>query len=77
MHYFEFGKRDATIYSSTVTSSINTGFDEVLEINKVVAQNGTVQNISRVLIDFDYSKISQSIQSKEKEYRSSKSKIKI
>ena len=56
MHYFEFGKRDATIYSSTVTSSINTGFDEVLEINKVVAQNGTVQNISRVLIDFDYSK---------------------
>ena len=62
MHYFEFGKRDATIYSSTVTSSINTGFDEVLEINKVVAQNGTVQNISRVLIDFDYSKISQSIQ---------------
>jgi len=62
MHYFEFGKRDATIYSSTVTSSINTGFDEVLEINKVVAQNGNVQNISRVLIDFDYSKISQSIQ---------------
>ena len=62
MHYFEFGKRDATIYSSTVTSSINTGFDEVLEINKVVAQNGTVQNISRILIDFDYSKISQSIQ---------------
>jgi hypothetical protein len=35
MHYFEFGKRDATIYSGGTTSSINTGFDEILEINKV------------------------------------------
>ena len=61
MHYFEFGKRDATIYSGGTTSSINTGFDEILEINKVVSNDGTVQNISRVLIDFDYSYISQSI----------------
>ena len=32
MHYFEFGKRDATIYSGGTTSSINTGFDEILEM---------------------------------------------
>ncbi len=62
MHYFEFGKRDATIYSGGTTASINTGLDEILEINKVVSNDGTVQNISRVLIDFDYSYISQSIQ---------------
>jgi len=63
MHYFEFNKRDATIYSGATTSSRNTGLDEILEINKEVAENGTVQNISRILIDFDYSYISQSIQS--------------
>ncbi len=61
MHYFEFAKRDATIYSGGTTSSVNTGLDEILEINKVVANNGTVANVSRILIDFDYSFISQSI----------------
>ena len=61
MHYFEFAKRDATIYSGGTTSSINTGLDEILEINKVVANNGTVANISRILIDFDLTYISQSI----------------
>ena len=61
MHYFEFGKRDATIYSGGTTASINTGFDEILEINKVVADNGTVQNVSRILIDFDYTFISEQI----------------
>ena len=61
MHYFEFAKRDATIYSGGTTSSINTGLDEILEINKVVSNNGSVANISRILIDFDYSFISQSI----------------
>ena len=63
MLYFEFNKRDATIYSGATTSSRNTGLDEILEINKEVAENGSVQNISRILIDFDYSFISQSIQS--------------
>jgi len=61
MHYFEFGKRDATIYSGGTTASINTGLDEILEINKVVNENGSVQNVSRVLIDFDLSYISQSV----------------
>ena len=62
MHYFEFGKRDATIYSGGTTASINTGLDEILEINKEVNQSGTVSNVSRILIDFDYSYVSQSIQ---------------
>ena len=61
MHYFEFGKRDATIYSGGTTASINTGFDEILEINKVVNNNGTVGNVSRILIDFDLTYISQSV----------------
>jgi len=62
MHYFEFGKRDTTLYSGGTTSSRNTGLDEILEINKSVSDGGVVQNVSRVLIDFDLSYISQSIQ---------------
>ena len=34
MHYFIFGDKDSTIYSGGTTSSINTGADEILEINK-------------------------------------------
>jgi hypothetical protein len=63
MHYFEFGKRDTTIYSGGTTSSRNTGLDEILEINKVVNNNSSVGNVSRVLIDFDLTYISESIQS--------------
>ena len=62
MHYFEFGKRDTTLYSGGTTASRNTGLDEILEINKVVNNNGTVGNVSRILIDFDLSFISKSIQ---------------
>ena len=62
MHYFEFGKRDTTLYSGGTTSSRNTGLDEILEINKSVSDGGVVQNVSRVLIDFDLTYISQSIQ---------------
>ena len=62
MHYFEFGKRDTTLYSGGTTASRNTGLDEILEINKEVANDGTIQNISRILIDFDYANISQSVQ---------------
>ena len=61
MHYFIFGDKDATIYSGGTTSSINTGADEILEVNKSVAQNGSIQNISRALIQFDYTEISQSV----------------
>ena len=62
MHYFEFGKRDTTLYSGGTTASVNTGLDEILELNKNVNQSGTIANVSRILIDFDYSYISQSIQ---------------
>jgi hypothetical protein len=62
MHYFIFGDKDATIYSGGTTSSINTGADEILEINKVVQQNGSIGNISRALIQFDYTDVSSSIQ---------------
>ena len=61
MHYFEFGKRDTTLYSGGTTASRNTGIDEILEINKVVNNNGTVGNVSRILIDFDLTYISQSV----------------
>ena len=63
MHYFEFGKRDTTLYSGGTTASRNTGHDEILEINKVVNDDNTVANVSRVLIDFDLTYISSSIQS--------------
>ena len=62
MHYFIFGDKDATIYSGGTTSSINTGADEILEVNKTVGQNGDVQNVSRVLIQFDATHISSSVQ---------------
>ena len=61
MHYFEFGKRDTTLYSDGTTASRNTGIDEILEVNKVVNNNGTVGNVSRILIDFDLNYISQSV----------------
>src|SRR5210317_89367 len=61
MHYFEFGKRDTTLYSGGTTSSVNTGLDDILEIVKDVNSNGAVGNVSRILIDFDYTDISQSI----------------
>jgi len=61
MHYFIFGDKDSTIYSGGTTSSINTGADEILEINKSVAEDGGVQNVSRALIQFDYTDISASI----------------
>ena len=61
MHYFEFGKRDTTLYSGGTTASRNTGIEEILEVNKVVNNNGTVGNVARILIDFDLNYISQSV----------------
>ena len=63
MYYFEFPKIDATIYEGSVTSSINTGLDQILEINKNMNSAGTTIDVSRVLIQFDYSYISSSVQS--------------
>ena len=53
MYYFEFPKIDATIYEGNVTSSINTGLDQILEINKNMNSAGSTIDVSRVLIQFD------------------------
>ena len=63
MYYFEYPKIDATIYEGSVTSSVNTGLDQILEINKNMNSAGTTIDVSRVLIQFDYSYISSSVQS--------------
>ena len=62
MHYFEFANRDTTLYSGGVTASINTGMDEILEVKKEVSNDGSIVNTSRILIDFDYTYISSSLQ---------------
>ena len=62
MYYFEYPITDTTIYSGNVTSSINTGLDEILEVNKNVNSAGSTISVSRILMKFDYSYISKSIQ---------------
>ena len=52
MYYFEYPKIDATIYEGNVTSSINTGLDQILEINKNMNSAGTTIDVSI----FGYSK---------------------
>ena len=59
MHYFTFGEKDSTIYQ--VSGSMNSGLDEILEIRKDVSDTGDVVNVSRILVQFDLSTISQSI----------------
>ena len=63
MRYFEFPSKDLTIYQGQLTGSQNTGLDEILEVVKYTNPNGTVTNVSRVLMKFDISYISSSIQS--------------
>ena len=54
MYYFEYPITDTTIYSGNVTSSINTGLDEILEVNKNVNSAGSTISVSRILMKFDY-----------------------
>ena len=61
MHYFEFAEKDATLYEAT--ASMNTGLDEILEVRKDVSDTGATVDVSRILIKFDLSYISSSIQS--------------
>jgi len=63
MHYFEYASADATIYEGTVTQSQNTGLDEILEIRKDTNSNASITNVSRTLIKFDLTYISESIHS--------------
>jgi len=62
MHYFEFAQKDATLYEGTVTQSQNTGLDEIIEVSKHMNDTATVVNVSRILIKFDLTTISESIQ---------------
>ena len=63
MYYFEYPKIDTTIFEGEITSSINTGLDQILEVNKFMNSAGTTIDVSRVLIQFDYSYISSSVKS--------------
>jgi hypothetical protein len=63
MHYFEYASADATLYEGPVTQSQNTGMDEILEIRKDTNNNASIINVSRAVIKFDLSYISQSIHS--------------
>ena len=59
MHYFLFPEKDATIIEAS--ASMNTGMDEVLEIRKNVSDTGASIDVSRILMRFDLTYISQSI----------------
>ena len=59
MHYFEYASKDTTLYE--VSKSMNTGLDEILEIRKYMNSDGSVINVTRALIKFDLSYISQSV----------------
>ena len=61
MHFFEFAQKDATLYEGTATQSVNTGLDEILEIQKKMNDAGTQINVSRILIQFNIANISSSI----------------
>ena len=59
MHYFEFATKDTTIYEAS--QSLNSGLDEILEVRKDINPDGTITNVSRALLKFDLSYISESI----------------
>ena len=59
MHYFEYATKDTTLYESS--QSMNSGLDEILEIQKVGSSLSEVITVSRALIKFDLTDISSSI----------------
>jgi len=61
MHYFTFAEKDNTIYQES--GSLNAGLDEILEVRKDVSDTGASVNVSRILIKFDLTYISQSVSS--------------
>jgi len=62
MHYFTFADKDTTLYENS--SSLNSGLDEILEIRKDVNDTGAFKEVSRTLIKFDLTNISESIVSR-------------
>ena len=61
MHFFTFAEKDSTLYEGSATQSRNTGLDEILEVRKDMNTDGSVVNVSRTLIKFDITNISESI----------------
>ena len=61
MYYFEYPTTDTTLYEGTVTSSYNTGLDQILEVRKNTNSSGTTVNVSRILIKFDYGYINSQV----------------
>ena len=61
MHYFIYADADATLYEGSATQSRNTGLDEILEVRKDMNDSATVINVSRALIKFDLTEISNFI----------------
>jgi len=59
MHIFSYATEDATLYEAS--ESMNTGLDEILEVRKGVDDSGINVDVSRVLVNFDLSSISQSV----------------
>ena len=59
MYYFEYPTADTTIFEGNLTSSLNAGLDEVLEVQKLIDETGTVIQVSRILMKFDYTAISR------------------
>ena len=55
MYYFQYPVADTTLYEGNLTSSLNSGRDEILEVQKIVDASGTVVQVSRFLIKFDSS----------------------
>jgi hypothetical protein len=59
MHYFLYPEKDTTIYEAS--SSLNSGMDEILEIRKNVSETGATIDVSRILMKFDLTWVSESI----------------
>ena len=61
MHYFIFPDIDTTLYEQS--GSQNTGLDEILEVRKDLNDAGSNPKVSRALLKFDLTYISQSVSS--------------
>jgi len=59
MYYFEYATKDTTLYESS--ASMNSGLDEILEIQKIGSSLEEIITVSRALIKFDLTDISSSV----------------
>ena len=59
MYYFQYPTADTTIYENNLSSSLNAGSDQIIEVLKNVDETGTVVSVSRILMKFDYTDIAR------------------